>query len=265
MAVSTSLALSQRLSLGSVFKKSSRYAAENEVIVIAIIFSTLLQALGKAHVPHLQWKVHDFSALLETGAKSAKSAHFHCSGYKWFLKVTPPMHNKPGAETPYVGLSLKLGRTTLKPGDTVNAVFELSVYNHAKKIYCGRKASHNFDLNNTCSKDECLIPLQKLLKSSAFLVDDSCVFGVKILKIKVCSPEKKAVMVLKKATTLQNLFIQKKGLIKGTYTWTMDNYHELDLKRYVCSPTFEVGGHKWYSYLPSVTYKWFLLIMCMQH
>ena len=72
-------------------------------------------------------------------------------------------------------------------------------------------------------------------------------------------------MVLKKATTLQNLFIQKKGLIKGTYTWTMDNYHELDLKRYVCSPTFEVGGHKWYSYLPSVTYKCFLLIMCMQH
>uniref|UniRef100_A0A452YEH6 MATH domain-containing protein n=1 Tax=Aegilops tauschii subsp. strangulata TaxID=200361 RepID=A0A452YEH6_AEGTS len=207
--------------------------------------STSPASLGKAHVPHLQWKVHDFSALLETGAKSAKSAHFHCSGYKWFLKVTPPMHQKPGAETPYVGLSLKLGRTTLKPGDTVNAVFELSVYNHAKKIYYGRKATHNFDLNNTCSKDECLIPLQKLLKSSAFLVDDSCVFGVKILKIKVCSPEKKAVMVLKKATTLQNLFIQKKGLIKGTYTWTMDNYHELDLKRYVCSPTFEVGGHKW--------------------
>ncbi|XP_037437532.1 TNF receptor-associated factor family protein DDB_G0290931-like [Triticum dicoccoides] len=208
--------------------------------------STSPASLGKSHVPHLQWKVHDFSALLETGAKSAKSAHFHCSGYKWFLKVTPPMHQKPGAETPYVGLSLKLGRTTLKPGDTVNAVFELSVYNHAKKIYYGRKASHNFDLNNTCSKDECLIPLQKLLKSSAFLVDDSCVFGVKILKIKVCSPERKGVMVLKKATTLQNLFIQKKGLIKGTYTWTMDNYHELDLKRYVCSPTFEVGGHKWH-------------------
>ena len=36
-----------------------------------------------------------------------------------------------------------------------------------------------------------MIPLQELLKSSAFLVDDSCIFGVKILKIDVSSPEKK--------------------------------------------------------------------------
>ncbi|KAI5016656.1 hypothetical protein ZWY2020_006507 [Hordeum vulgare] len=207
--------------------------------------STSPASLGKAHVPHLEWKVHDFSALLETGAKSAKSAHFHCSGYKWFLGVTPPMHKKTDAETPYVGLSLMLSRNDLVPGGTVTAVFELSVYNHAKKMYCGRRVTHNFDLNNTCSKSECLVPLQELLKSSAFLVDDCCVFGVKILNIKVCSPQKKALRVLKKATTLQNLFIQKKGLIKGTYTWTMDNYHELDSK-IVCSPTFEVGGHKWH-------------------
>lgn len=57
--------------------------------------------------------------------------------------MTPPMCKKPGAETPYVGLSLKLGRTTLEPGDTVNAVFELSVYNHAKKMYCGRRGIFN--------------------------------------------------------------------------------------------------------------------------
>ncbi|XP_044377821.1 uncharacterized protein [Triticum aestivum] len=207
--------------------------------------STSPASLGKSHVPHLEWKIHDFSALLETGATSAKSSHFHYSGYKWFLKVIP-MHKKPGAETPYVGLCLKLGSKTLEPCDTVNAVFELSVYNRAKRVYCGRRASHNFDLNNTHSKNECLIPLQELLKSSAFLVDDSCVFGVKILKIKLFSTEKKAAVVPKKVTTVQNLFIQKKGLIKGTYTWTMDNYHELDSKRFVCSPTFEAGGHKWH-------------------
>ncbi|KAI5020496.1 hypothetical protein ZWY2020_045384 [Hordeum vulgare] len=209
------------------------------------IGSTSPKSLGKAHVPHLEWKIHDFSALLEIGAKSAKSSQFYYSGYKWFLEVTP-MHNKTGTETPYVSLCLKIGWKTLKPCDTVNAAFEVSVYNRAKRAYCGRRASHKFDLNNTRSKDECLIPLQELLKSSAFLVDDSCVFGVKILKIKSFSPEKKAVVVPKKVTTVQNLFIQKKGLIKGTYTWTMDNYHELDSKYYVCSPTFEVGGHKWH-------------------
>lgn len=53
--------------------------------------------------------------------------------------MTPPMHKKPGAETPYVGLCLHLSWTSLEPGETVNAAFELSVYNHAKKIYCGRK------------------------------------------------------------------------------------------------------------------------------
>jgi hypothetical protein len=107
-------------------------------------------------------------------------------------------------------------------------------------------------MKNTNSKNECFIPLQKLRKSSAFLVDDSCVFGVKILKITVTS-QKKDVVVQEKATTVQNLFVQNKGLIKGTYTWTMDNYLELD-SDFIRSPTFEVGGHKWYSSL-SVTYK----------
>uniref|UniRef100_A0ACD5TNI4 Uncharacterized protein n=1 Tax=Avena sativa TaxID=4498 RepID=A0ACD5TNI4_AVESA len=202
--------------------------------------------LGKDHVPHLEWKIHVFSALLETGAKSAKSSYFQCSGYKWLLQVTPSMKKKAGVETPYVGLCLKLCWTCLDPGHTVNAVFELSVYNHSKKMYCGYKASHNFAMDNTLSKEECLIPLQKLLKSSAFLVDDSCVFGVKILKTRVTSPQKKDVVVKEKATTVQNLFVQKKEFIKGTYTWTMDNYLELGSKNFVRSPTFEVGGHKWY-------------------
>ncbi|KAF6994693.1 hypothetical protein CFC21_011334 [Triticum aestivum] len=110
----------------------------------------------------------------------------------------------------------------------------------------GTSASYNFGFKNTYSKQYCLIPLQELLTSSAFLVDDSCAFGVEILKIDVSSPEKKAVVVHKKATTVQNIFVQKKGFIKGTYTWTMDNFLELDLKHFVSSPTFEVGGHKWY-------------------
>ena len=96
-----------------------------------------------------------------------------------------------------------------------------------------------------------MIPLQELLKSSAFLVDHSCVFGVEILKIDVSSPEKMAVVVQKKDTTVQNLFVQKKGFVKGTYTWNMNNFLELDLDHFVRSPTFEVGGHKWYAPITS--------------
>ncbi|XBI21167.1 hypothetical protein VPH35_062318 [Triticum aestivum] len=207
--------------------------------------STAPASLGETHVPHLKWKVHDFSALLETNAASAVSSAFECSGYRWFLRVTPK-HKQGVMGNPYVALSLEIYHTWLEQVHTVHAVFELSIFNHSKGVYCGCKASYNFDVKNTYSKPHCLIPLQELLKSSAFLVDDSCVFGVEILKIDVSSPEKKDVVVQKKATTVQNLFIQKKGFIKGTYTWTMDNFLELDLKHFVRSPTFEVGGLKWY-------------------
>jgi hypothetical protein len=108
-----------------------------------------------------------------------------------------------------------------------------------------------------------LIPLQELLKSSAFLVDDSCVFGVKILKIDVSSPEKKVVVIQNKATVVRNLFVQKKGFTKGTYTWTMSNFLELDLKEVFRSCMFEVAGHKWYSFGYQLIHKLFILIIHM--
>lgn len=99
----------------------------------------------------------------------------------------------------------------------------------------------------TQSKKMFLIPLGKLLNSSDYLVDDSCVFGVRILKAYVFSPEKKHVVISEKPITVQNLFLLKKDFVKGTYTWTMNNY--LDLKLPVNSPAFEIGGHKWYASL----------------
>ncbi|XP_020151294.1 uncharacterized protein [Aegilops tauschii subsp. strangulata] len=204
-----------------------------------------IQDFGKTHVPDLEWRINDFSSLLETRAESARSDTFHCSGYNWNLEVSP-MHKEAGSETPYVALRLVASRLSMVPGHMVHVVFELSIYNHSKGMYCGCKASYNFHFKNTYSKEHCLIPLQELLKPSAFLVDDSCVFGVEILKIDVSSTEKKAVVVQKKATTVQNLFVQKKGFIKGTYTWNMNNFLELDLDHFVRSPAFEVGGHKWY-------------------
>uniref|UniRef100_A0A452YI59 MATH domain-containing protein n=3 Tax=Aegilops tauschii subsp. strangulata TaxID=200361 RepID=A0A452YI59_AEGTS len=204
-----------------------------------------MQDFGKTHVPDLEWRIHDFSSLLETGAKSATSATFHCSGYNWHLQVIP-MHKETGSETPYVALHLMTSQERMVPGHTVHVVFELSIYNHSKGMYCGCKAGCNFDFKNAHSKENCLIPLQELLNSSAFLVDDNCVFAVEILKIDASSPKKKAVVLQKKATTVQNLFVQRKGFVKGTYTWTMNNFLELDLKYFVRSPTFEAGGQKWY-------------------
>jgi hypothetical protein len=87
-----------------------------------------------------------------------------------------------------------------------------------------------------------LIPLSELLKSSDFLHDDCCVFGVEILSIDVFSPEKRAIV---KATTVQNFVIQKNRFIKKTYSVTM-NFLELKTNDLIRLRTFELGGHKWY-------------------
>jgi hypothetical protein len=93
-----------------------------------------------------------------------------------------------------------------------------------------------------------LIPLAELLNSCEFLVDDNCVFGVKILNTTVLSPNMKAAPIVhqNKPITTQNLFLQKEGFIKGTYTWSMTDYLDLALKPSVRSPVFQVGGYKWY-------------------
>ena len=72
--------------------------------------------------------------------------------------------------------------------------------------------------------------------------DDRCVFVVLILQIDVFSPERKAIA---KDTTVQNLFIQKNRFIKQTYTVTIKDFLQLNSKDCICSPTFELGGHRW--------------------
>ncbi|OEL18651.1 hypothetical protein BAE44_0020330, partial [Dichanthelium oligosanthes] len=174
--------------------------------------------LGKTHDPAFKWKFYGFSALLDRVAVSANSALFHCCGYSWFLQVSS-MHKKSGDEIPYVALCLSVKRNILKP------------------------ASYNFYVKKTHSEKMCLIPLEQLLKSSDYLVDDSCVFRVRILKADVSS-QNKPIVISNKPITVQNILLQKKGFIKGTYTWTMDNF--LDMRLQVLSPAFEVGGHKWH-------------------
>ncbi|CAN6318140.1 unnamed protein product [Urochloa humidicola] len=202
-----------------------------------------LALLGTTCDPDFEWKVYGFSSLLQRGATPANSAPFHCCGNMWFLQVTP-MHKKSGDGVVYLALDLAISRIGLKPGLIMNAVFELSMYNHSSGTYYGGKASYSFNAKKTHSKKMCLVPLGKLLKSSDFLVDDSCVFGVRILKADISSPKKIPVVISENPITVQNLFLQKKDLVKGTYTWTMNNY--FDLKLPVNSPAFEVGEHKWY-------------------
>ncbi|KAL6640942.1 hypothetical protein ACP70R_019123 [Stipagrostis hirtigluma subsp. patula] len=203
--------------------------------------------LGNTDDPAFKWKIYDFSALLETGYIPTYSASFNCCGYNWFLKMIP-MHKKSDDGTPYVALCLVLNLKSFKLGDDMNALFEFSMYNHSSGTYRGSKASYNFNIKKTCSDKKCLMPLQELLKSSDFMKNDRCVFGVRILKADVSSPEMKPVAVVpEKSMIVQNLFLQNKEFAEGTHTWIIKNF--LDLKLPVTSPAFEVGGYIWYIHL----------------
>ncbi|KAM0892625.1 hypothetical protein ACQ4PT_025624 [Festuca glaucescens] len=197
--------------------------------------------------PAFKWKIQGFSAQLLRGAISSCSARFDCCGYKWYLGLTPS-HKAVRAGPPQVAVCLGLARTSWMPGYFISAVFELSIYNHSNGTYCGRKASYVFHVKNWQSDRKCLIPLAELLNSCEFLVDDSCVFGVKILDEKVHSLKMKPtpVVLQNKPITTQNLFLHKEGFIEGTYTWNMTDFLDLALKPSVLSPGFEVGGYKWH-------------------
>uniref|UniRef100_A0A0D9XKM8 MATH domain-containing protein n=1 Tax=Leersia perrieri TaxID=77586 RepID=A0A0D9XKM8_9ORYZ len=126
----------------------------------------------------------------------------------------------------------------------MNAVFALSMYNHSKGSFLLATTSTS---SKHTRENICLISLDNLLKSSKFLLDDTCVLGMEILQVDVrCSSEKKAVEVQKKFVSVQNLFLQKEEFTKGVYTWTMNNFPELDLKPPVLSPAFEIGGREWF-------------------
>lgn len=121
-----------------------------------------------------------------------------------------------------------------------------------------------------------LISLEDQLKSSEYLLDDTCVLGVEILQIDVCRSlkkknvkvQKKFLFLQKKFVSVQNLFLQKKDFTKGDYTWTMNNFPELDLKPSVLSPAFEIGRRKWYAsvlvtiLLMFICYRSFLCAIC---
>ncbi|KAL5231388.1 hypothetical protein ABZP36_030164 [Zizania latifolia] len=146
----------------------------------------------------------------------------NASSWLWWLLEVCPMHKDLGYGTPYVALCFVLDQTSFKPGYTMNAVFMLSMYNHSNiNLYSKGTYGETF-----------LISLKELLKSSDYLLDDTCVFGVEILQVD---------MVKKKPVSVQNLFLQKE-FIQGAYTWTMNNFLDLDLKPSVRSPVFEICG-----------------------
>ncbi|TVU30380.1 hypothetical protein EJB05_21996, partial [Eragrostis curvula] len=102
----------------------------------ALVLISAPALLEKTHDPAFQWKVYGFLDLLERGTIATNFAPFSCCGYTWALRVNP-MHKRSDNEMVCVALSLAISQSNLRPGYIINAVFELSVFNHSKGTYWG--------------------------------------------------------------------------------------------------------------------------------
>ncbi|KAF2914044.1 uncharacterized protein [Oryza sativa Japonica Group] len=131
-------------------------------------------------------------------------------------------------------------RQGLKEDIVVDTTFELSIYNHSRRTHHGTRASYKFHYPKYYSEYTYLIPLSKLQDGSDFLADDTCVFGLDILRARKFKPTRNA-----KGVTIQHVFLQTKGFMQGNYTWNIED-SKLDLKSIICSPKFDIGEHKWY-------------------
>jgi len=79
-----------------------------------------------------------------------------------------------------------------------------------------------------------MIPLKKL-KTSRFLVNNSCTFGIEFIKV----------ATVKTSSPLETLFVTKMNVFNEAkvYTWEIEDYFALKNPSY--SPKFEVGRYRW--------------------
>lgn len=95
--------------------------------------------------------------------------------------------------------------------------------------------NHSFQAASRSSGTACMIALNTLKESSQFLLNNSCIFGIKFIKV----------ATVKASTTLETLFVQKTSIFNesGVHTWEIEDFFALQSPCY--SPEFEVGGYTW--------------------
>ncbi|KAL6640938.1 hypothetical protein ACP70R_019119 [Stipagrostis hirtigluma subsp. patula] len=182
------------------------------------------------------WSIDGFSSLLQKRECCTNSGVFEIMGHNWILNLNL-RDRKSGDEKEYVSLGLELLASSVKPDTIVEASFKFLIYDQSYGKHSEHEVSHNFQTASTSSGIPCMIPLNTLKEpASGFLFNNSCVFGVKFLKV----------VTSKTKSTFQRLFVQKSSVfnVAKVYTWDIEDFFALKNLEY--SPEFEVGGLKWF-------------------
>uniref|UniRef100_A0ACD5TKS6 Uncharacterized protein n=1 Tax=Avena sativa TaxID=4498 RepID=A0ACD5TKS6_AVESA len=184
-----------------------------------------------------KWEIDGFSSLLEKGKGWTYSSVFQIRGHNWYLKLNP-MDTKSGDKNEYVSLKLELAQPRVKPSMVVEASFKFLIYDQLNGKHHEHKARHNFQTTSLTSGSSCMIPLTTLKdKSSGFVVNNCCIFGVEFIRAAVS----------KGTDVSETLFVQKVNNICSepqVYSWNIEDFSLL--KDRSTSPVFELCGHKWF-------------------
>ncbi|RLN35413.1 hypothetical protein C2845_PM03G07390 [Panicum miliaceum] len=125
--------------------------------------------------------------------------------------------------------------TSVKPDTVIEASFKFLIYDQSFGKHREHLGNHSFQVASTTSGTSCMIPLETL-KTSGFLVNNSCTFGIEFIKV----------ATVKTSAPLETLFVTKMNVFNEAkvYTWEIEDYFALKNPSY--SPEFEVGGYRWF-------------------
>ncbi|KAM0851015.1 hypothetical protein ACQ4PT_052695 [Festuca glaucescens] len=185
-----------------------------------------------------EWRIDNFSSLLDRGNGWTTSRMFEISGLRWYLRLNP-RDTKSGDEEEHVSIVLALSVASVRPNRVVEATFRFRIYDQLYgKHHQQQPVSHVFEIASRCCRTPCIVPLAALKdRSSGFLVNNTCVFGVELIKV-----------VAAKANHASELLsVQKTNSICNApqvYTWNIEDFFALKSPSY--SPEFELCGHKWF-------------------
>ncbi|KAM0851013.1 hypothetical protein ACQ4PT_052694 [Festuca glaucescens] len=185
-----------------------------------------------------KWTIDGFSSLLDKGNAWTCSSVFQIRGLNWYLRLNL-RDTKSGDKEEYVSLKLVLAQRHVRSDKVVEASFKFLIYDQSYgKHHEEHQVSHNFQSTSTTSGTSCMIPLTMLKeKSSGFLVNNCCIFGVEFTRVVVAEGK----------DVSETLFVQKINNICSdpqVYSWNIDDFFLL--KNPSTSPEFELCGHKWF-------------------
>ncbi|KAK8444882.1 hypothetical protein SEVIR_9G220600v4 [Setaria viridis] len=183
-----------------------------------------------------KWTIDGFSSLLNKGEGWTYSGAFKIMDLNWYLMLNL-RDKKSGDQNDYVSMRLGLSKSSMKPDTIVEACFKFMIYDQFYGKHRKYQVKHNFETGSTSTGIACMIPLDILKEqSSGFFIGDTCVFGVKFIKVVTA----KADMIS------QTLFVRKTNTFNEakTYTWNIEDFFAL--KNTSCSPEFEISGYNWF-------------------